>query len=152
MTDPIVIKKENDGDTINFFEESSDDSDIQLSRNRRKTFKKRVPKQREQVHIQQVQPQAPQPPQQQVGPRTTLNDNMFEVFTNPDKKRIPEENSEDGSEGNPMNDTPYVDDNNMFHDDMTRANKGGGSTTNRHRTDTTRLKRRSRTCFTSFID
>lgn len=110
MTDPIVIKKENDGDTINFFEESSDESDIQLSRNRRKALKKRSSKPSPVINVQQVHSPAQGPPPQgptpqgptPQGPRTTLNDNMFEVFTNPDKKRIPAEDSEDGSEGNPM--------------------------------------------------
>jgi hypothetical protein len=111
MADPIVVKKENDGDTINFFEESSDESDIQLSRKRR--IKKRAQKvqQREPIiKVQQVQEshqgQVHNKPQQvpQMA-RTTLNDNMFEVFTNPDKKRIPAEESDGGSDG--MEPEPY---------------------------------------------
>lgn len=121
MADPIVIKKENDGDTINFFEESSDESDIQLSRKRRN--KKRVPKEKPMIKVQQVQEtQYQQPPPQVVPPqvpRTTLNDNMFEVFTNPDKKRIPAEESEDGSEGTPaMDQDPYGG----FHQDPENMN------------------------------
>lgn len=122
MADPIVIKKENDGDTINFFEESSDESDIQLSRKRRN--KKRVPKEKPMIKVQQVQETQYQQPQPQVPPqvpRATLNDNMFEVFTNPDKKRIPAEESEDGSEGNPtMDQDPYggfQDPENMNYED-----------------------------------
>lgn len=105
MTEPIVIKKENDGDTINFFEESSDESAIQLSRKRRvKKRASKVPQREPMIKVHQVQDSQqgsvqPQQPPSQV-PRTTLNDNMFEVFTNPDKKRIPVEESEDGSEGN----------------------------------------------------
>jgi len=128
MVDPIVIKKENDGDTINFFEESSDESDIQLSRKRRN--KKRAPiKERPAIKVQQVQetyqPQ-PHPQPQPQAPRTTLNDNMFEVFTNPDKKRIPTEESEDGSE---VMDHPYggfqdpdPEDNNRGYED---SDQGG---------------------------
>lgn len=93
--DPIVITKENDGDTINFFEESSDDSEIQLQRRPVLRSKHRsaptAAKSTSRVRSQRppsVPSADPAPP--------TLNDNMFEVFTNPDKKR--QEDPEDPEE------------------------------------------------------
>lgn len=114
MTDPIVITKENDGDEIHFFQESSDESDVQVSRHR-KNFSSRRKKQMHQKSYADPpqQPQAP-PPKQHL-PRTTLNDNMFEVFTNPDKKRIPESESSADDEPQQMDygfpEDPRDDDN-----------------------------------------
>lgn len=97
MTDPIVITKENDGDEIHFFQESSDESDVQVSRHRKNFRRKKLhhhnePPQKSYASPPSAQAQA-QVPKPNL-PRTTLNDNMFEVFTNPDKKRLPESGSE----------------------------------------------------------
>lgn len=96
--DPIVITKENDGDTINFFEESSDDSEIQLQR--RPVLRSRhrsapTAKSTSRVRTQRP-PSVPSAPSAVPAP-PTLNDNLFEVFTNPDKKRHedPEDPEED---------------------------------------------------------
>lgn len=97
-TESIVITKENDGDAFNFFEESSDDSEIDVSRkhkpsssnSRRPMSRARAAKTR---HVA-----APPPPTPNrstvVQPTATLNDNMFEVFTNPDKTRVEESEDE----------------------------------------------------------
>lgn len=121
----IVITKENDGDAFNFFEESSDDSEIDVSR-KHKQPKRRIPQrsrnnapttttpryQHEPVAPQQIAPQ----------PVTNLNDNMFEVFTNPDKTRV--EESED--EYPPM--APDTEPASWHHDqaDFSGSDQGGG--------------------------
>ena len=96
----IVITKENDGDAFNFFEESSDNSEIDVSRKHKQT--RRPPNARararaRQVHTPSVHEEqaAPVPvPPPTASPMTTLNDNMFEVFTNPDKTRVEESEDE----------------------------------------------------------
>lgn len=93
MTDPIVITKENDGEAIHFFQESSDESDVQLTH--RKRFRKVHNKPRPTPSYETPRPVKPTTVHKTT-PETTLNDNMFEVFTNPDKKRIPE--SDQGSD------------------------------------------------------
>lgn len=97
MSHEIIVKKENDGDVINMFDDySSDESSIEVANNR-PTKKHSTPKSHSVVKknspptIQQPTPLPPQP----VNPSLpTLKDDMFEIFTNPDKKRIVEE-SED---------------------------------------------------------
>jgi hypothetical protein len=115
MSSDIIIKKENDGDVINMFDDfSSDDSSIEI--NNRPRVKKSVKK--PYVHPPQHQPSTvqpqPQPQPQQAFPNTnnkplpTLNDNMFEVFTNPDKKRVIEESEDSFQEDTPIDaSTPY---------------------------------------------
>lgn len=99
-SDPIVITKENDGDTINFFEESSEESDVQIQRrplpHRRRNQLNKKTKTASYRTPAAAPPSMMHPPQQQ--PNATLNDNMFEVFTNPDKKRH-EESEEDDAVG-----------------------------------------------------
>jgi hypothetical protein len=107
MTDPIVITKENDGETINFFQESSDESDVQLSR--RKQLRRSKPK----IGSRSFEKPMAVPKREHPirGPEPTLNDNMFEVFTNPDKKRLPESESEQGgSDGEPAPPDYYPED------------------------------------------
>lgn len=102
--DPIVITKENDGDMINFFEESSDDSDIQIKRPTARTNNKRrvhPPKTPSTARIVNDVTTSVKPP--------PLNDNLFEVFTNPDKKRLEEPDDEpEDHEDEPDEDMCYT--------------------------------------------
>jgi hypothetical protein len=107
--DPIVITKENDGDMINFFEESSDGSaaDVQISRRPIVRNKRRASSSNRSAPTPSINRAAPlvekllKPP--------PLNDNMFEVFTNPDKKRI-EESDEESEARYPRNNEDLDDD------------------------------------------
>ena len=106
--DPIIITKENDGDMINFFEESSDGSaaDVQIRR----------PIVRNKRRASSSNRSAPTPSINRAAPLVEkllkpppLNDNMFEVFTNPDKKRI-EESDEESEARYPRNNEDLDDD------------------------------------------
>ena len=111
VKDNIVITKENDGEAINFFEESSDGSDIEIARkntrppSRRREKRTKPPPKNDftaKPNFAQPKPtnhQGSSPPQM-----GTLNDNMFEVFTNPDKTRV--EESEDEYPTGPVNNEP----------------------------------------------
>ena len=107
--DPIIITKENDGDMINFFEESSDGSaaDVQISRRPIVRNKRRASSSNRSAPTPSINRAAPlvekllKPP--------PLNDNMFEVFTNPDKKRI-EESDEESEARYPRNNEDLDDD------------------------------------------
>ena len=98
MSSDIVIKKENAGDVINMFEDySTDESSIEI--NPRHSRTKKTTKKQFSAPQSNTPPQSHPPNHQQAPiinnkPLPTLNDNMFEVFTNPDKKRVIEE-SED---------------------------------------------------------
>lgn len=106
-SDPIVITKENDGDLINFFEESSEESDIQLKRpimrTKRRVNRNSIAKAVKGPSVNTVCPETKPPP---------LNDNMFEVFTNPDKKRVEDSDDEpeeqEYPEDEPDNDMGYT--------------------------------------------
>lgn len=97
----IVITKENDGDAFNFFEESSDDSEIDVSRKYKQPKRRTPQRSRNTPATTQHEPVAPQHPTtatkpvaHQHQPVTNLNDDMFEVFTNPDKTRVDESEDE----------------------------------------------------------
>jgi len=100
-SDPIVITKENDGDMINFFEESSEGSaaDVQIRRPVMRNNKRRS------RNAPTTSNRAPPLPHQSEKPAKPppLNDNMFEVFTNPDKKRIESDEESDEQMGYPNN-------------------------------------------------
>jgi len=110
--DPIVITKENDGDMINFFEESSEGSaDVQIRRPVVRN-KRRVSSSNRSAPTTSTN-RAPSLPHQAEKPTKPppLNDNMFEVFTNPDKKRIEESDEEsDEQTGYPNNPDEDPDD------------------------------------------
>ena len=117
MSSDIIIKKENDGDVINMFDDfSSDDSNIEINNRPRvkKLVKKQYPPQHQHSNPPSIVQPQPQPQPQQTFPNTnhkplpTLNDNMFEVFTNPDKKRVIEESEDSFQEDTPIDtNTPY---------------------------------------------
>lgn len=92
MSPDIIVKKENDGDVINMFEDySSDESSIEVANHRpvaKRTSTKKI------TPTQPIQAPTPPPTNNNNHPMPTLKDDMFEVFTNPDKKRVIEE-SED---------------------------------------------------------
>lgn len=101
MSHDIIVKKENDGDVINMFDDySSDESSIEVANHRPVVKKNSTPKHpTKKPTTSNTQPlQAPPPPPTNNNhnnhPMPTLKDDMFEVFTNPDKKRVIEE-SED---------------------------------------------------------
>lgn len=98
-TENIVITKENDGDAFNFFEESSDDSEIDVSRKHKHSRRPPTSRTNKVQKPRHAAPSAPPTPnhlnsQPTSQPVTNLNDNMFEVFTNPDKTRIEESEDE----------------------------------------------------------
>jgi len=96
-SDPIVITKENDGDMINFFEESSEGSDVQITRPTvRSTKRSRRPATNRSTNQPRIA-KGPSDPTKSSTKPPPLNDNMFEGFTNPDKKRL-EESEEDSDE------------------------------------------------------
>ena len=92
----IVVKKENEGDVINMFNDyySSDESSIELSKSSNQKSRKHHRKHPPPPTPEPVSSSAPQQPVSNPSEATTLKDDMFEVFTNPDKKRVVEE-SED---------------------------------------------------------
>lgn len=115
----ISIKKEHEGEIFNLYEESSgDDSIIQVMRRKKKNAQKAAASSRRaqatQVHKRPaaVDPEPSsidgsmdEPPPRtttyknptfngQAGPKTALNDDLFEVFTNPEKKRMNMEESD----------------------------------------------------------
>lgn len=93
----IIITKENDGDAFNFFEESSDNSDVDVSRMKKQSSSNRRKQKRQVVrerHRPTVVSQTPTPSPAPSRPVSSLNDNMFEVFTNPDKTRVEESEDE----------------------------------------------------------
>lgn len=91
----VVIKKENDGDEFNFFEESSDNSEIDVSRKHNQMRRTKF-RSRKTHHTPQHEPPPPPTPVKMPisQPVTKLNDNMFECFTNPDKTRTEESEDE----------------------------------------------------------
>lgn len=111
----IIIKKENDGEVINMFDNDlSDDSSIELAatNNNLKSKHRKRPVAHERsvgkpfVPTSSVPPPPPPPPQPPSESLPTLKDDMFEVFTNPDKKRVVEE-SEDSFTEEPNNYEPF---------------------------------------------
>lgn len=110
----IVVKKENEGEVINMFDDyySSDESSIELSKssNRSRKHKNRKPRQPPPTPTQTPVVSQPQAPQQQPPPpvseMTTLKDDMFEVFTNPDKKRVVEESEDSFAADEPFEQPP----------------------------------------------
>lgn len=106
-TNDIIIKKESDGEVINMFDQyySSDESSIEVAKHSkapttRKTMVKKRPVVVSNKPNEQQPPPPPPPATTPVVPDDipTLKDDMFEVFTNPDKKRVVEE-SEDSFGG-----------------------------------------------------
>ena len=106
----IVIKKENDGDVIDMFPESSDEDDISvrkrpiiLAKNKNKNFRVKQPFRQEQFRQEpfRQEPFRQEPFHQE--PANTqgqdLQDNMFEVFTNPEKTRVNDEEEPPEYEG-----------------------------------------------------
>lgn len=104
----IVVKKENEGEVINMFDDyySSDESSIELSKSTNRSRKHiRKPRQPPPTPTPAPTPtQVPQAPP--VSEMTTLKDDMFEVFTNPDKKRVVEESEDSFAADEPFEQPP----------------------------------------------
>ena len=142
----IIIKKEDEGDVFNLYQESSDESVVEFNRKRpklktitqhhnKRTTSKSFPTMNN--SSSSVKPMSsPENPSvhtiPQQPPSTTLKDDMFEVFTNPDKKRVMDESDEEEQpEEDPiMEDDYYPQHSNQFdayEDEAERPSAGFNS-------------------------
>lgn len=141
----IIIKKEQEGDVFDFYEESSEDSTIQVVRRNasankanRRTRRSATTKPSSDVRkmarvsdeyddYEPEEPPAHAPMRTEVSfrepkkppmnmPQHKLNDNLFEVFTNPDKKRVEVEPSEEDPDESVNMDYPSGDYDHPSHD------------------------------------
>lgn len=132
----IVIKKEQDGDIINLYAESSDESSIELVNRRPKKVSSGKMSGRSNnrkahsmfdddpspTHYDAPEQPVQRPPSSNRPPPPSLKDDMFEVFTNPDKTRVIDDEPEDEAS---VDDTPY-----NFYGDS--DNHPGGSVNGDH--------------------
>ena len=108
----ISIRKENQGETINFEVESSDESEIDIRPPKRKHSMKRLSSSKPIIKQNNWTPQesVPMTPKASLGSKPLksskpFQDDMYQMFTNPDKRKPTEPESEySGSEHNENDD------------------------------------------------
>lgn len=108
----IVVKKENEGDVINMFDDyySSDESSIELSKSSNRKSNRKHNRKHPPPPTPTPVPALQQPPVSNPSAATTLKDDMFEVFTNPDKKRVIEESDDSFAADEPFEQQPNKSD------------------------------------------
>jgi hypothetical protein len=147
----ITIKKEHDGEVFNLYEESSDDSTIQIvSRKKKNTSSSTRRKPPTTTYSNVVHKRAHIEPEPSLdgsdfdepppvsstkkpsynngnaGPKTALNDDLFEVFTNPDKKRMNVEESDQYENESDQQDDFNPRDHGHHHHQHQRGYQNGG--------------------------
>ena len=123
--DSINVVKESIGEKINLYPESSDsNSEIQINRNVRKKQKKGTKKKSKSCDIQSSDSSDNEPPvkDRRQKRQPMLRDDMFEMFTNPEKKIEDAENDyeeqEESHQGDPDQES-YQEDGSVYEEEET---------------------------------